>query len=125
MTDVSPFQRWKIEHAAPEPGTLLATRDEWELRAKTWPCNSLANPSPWHNFVLIAPATSLRKRKFFSAWNGERVARSKDMGVLAKHYPDKMAWVLDACRTANWQSGCGSPTTTSAARCGCGSAALP
>jgi hypothetical protein len=39
------------------------------------------------------------KRNWWLAWNGERLARNHDAGLLAKNEPDVYQWVIDTLAT--------------------------
>jgi hypothetical protein len=58
----------------------------------------------WHNFAVQPPAKINRKIKsvFYGAWNGERLAGSRDMGLLAEHHPDIYFDLEKRCPTIEW-----------------------
>jgi hypothetical protein len=80
-----------------EAGKLLAERDGWELRVKLRP-----STGGWHNFVLVAPESETRKRKYYGGWNGERLAQSYDMDILLEHVPSIYRWLVKTCGTVSW-----------------------
>jgi hypothetical protein len=53
----------------------------------------------WRNLKLTHPigfkdAGRYRKRNWWLAWNGERLACSRDTALLAQHQPSIYAWVV-------------------------------
>ena len=63
-------------------------RDGWELRAKA------GGGKGWSNFALVAPAGETQKRKYYGGWNGERLARNRDMDILSEHLPHIYEWLV-------------------------------
>ena len=47
----------------------------------------------WRNLKLVRTADSAVKRNWWLAWNGERLARSRDAGLLVQHNPEIEIWV--------------------------------
>jgi hypothetical protein len=86
MTNLHPLHQWAIDHIKPEPGPVVAKYRGWVLHAK-------GSKGGWHSFVLVAPATEQRKRKYWGGYNGDRLARSRDMGILFKYNPDVGDWL--------------------------------
>jgi len=46
---------------------------------------------PWYSYKLACPKRPggrTTKKSWWLGWNGERLARNRDAGLLAKHFPD-------------------------------------
>jgi hypothetical protein len=70
-----------------EAGLVLGSHEGWQLYERPYVAGS-----QWRNFALVSPKGS-RKRKFYGAHNGERLARSTDMGLLSGFYPNIYQWL--------------------------------
>jgi hypothetical protein len=51
----------------------------------------------WHSLKLVATGRR-RKRSWWLGFNGERLSRTTDAGLLAEHEPAILQWVLDELR---------------------------
>jgi hypothetical protein len=51
----------------------------------------------WRNLKLVRSGEA-PKNNWWLAWNGNRLARSRDAAVLAEHNPEIEAWVIEALR---------------------------
>jgi hypothetical protein len=49
----------------------------------------------WRNLKLERRPAHGGKNNWWLGWNGERLARRKDSGLLAEHHPPVFAWVVD------------------------------
>jgi hypothetical protein len=83
---------------------IVAERPGWALYDRQHPSNG------WRNFKLVAAtpkgkarARARRKRSWWLGFNGERLARNIDAGLLALHQPQIHRWVLDELRSFNPQ----------------------
>lgn len=47
----------------------------------------------WLSLKLVS-VTPRRKRNWWFGWNGERLSRSRDTGLLAEHHPQIYEWVV-------------------------------
>jgi hypothetical protein len=47
----------------------------------------------WRSLKLTCP-TRQKKRAWWLGWNGERLARNHDAGLLADHEPEIYRWVI-------------------------------
>jgi hypothetical protein len=81
-----------------EPVAMLGPQGDWTLWHRPSRCSG-----DWHSFVL-QPPTDLRKTKsvHYGGWNGERLARTYDMGVLANKNPDVYAQLETECPRLDW-----------------------
>lgn len=78
-------------------------RRRGETTVRTFPGFTLYRRSPlnesdWINYVLRAspPKKGARKRVWYLAHNGERMAEGPDIAILRAHYPDLCGPVLRA-----------------------------
>lgn len=74
----------------PETGPLLGTRDGWEIRERV---DSRPPWRGWRRFVVVSTRRGTRKSKFWGAWNGQYLARTRDMAILLERHPEVHAWV--------------------------------
>jgi hypothetical protein len=52
----------------------------------------------WHNFVLRRNDTRFRKYSYWGGFDGQRIAKNRDMQRLAKQCPDIYRWLERTCR---------------------------
>lgn len=55
----------------------------WHVTAKNEP-----NPKGWRTVKISADGVAERKANYWVSWNGERIARSREMGAMADHRPE-------------------------------------
>lgn len=68
----------------------IATKESWTLFKV--PDNSGAT---WTNLHLCRKGRRLPKKSWRFAWNGERLSRTRDLGLLAQHHEDVLEWVYE------------------------------
>lgn len=69
---------------------IAAIMGEWSLRTTS---GARGN---WRQFKLVATTTrSMPKRCYWLGWNGKRMAKSHDAGLLAQYQPTIYAWVVE------------------------------
>jgi hypothetical protein len=51
---------------------------------------------PWRVFVLVSPEGVDRKQRFYCGWNGERLSRGGDVGILHGRHPKVFEWLCEA-----------------------------
>ena len=86
---------------AKEPRLLIATRT-WKIGQQKFDFTLWERPwaayETWYALKLEArPAWSrrwLKKWNWWLAWNGERLGRNHDAGLLETHQPEIYAWVV-------------------------------
>jgi hypothetical protein len=69
---------------------LIASRGEWTLFDVV---NRSGNG--WRSLHLTRDGKKLQKRSWWLGWNGERLARNCDLGLLAEHHEDVLEWVYE------------------------------
>ena len=56
----------------------------------------------WRSFKLEKRVPGRRKwgtkRNWWIGWNGERLSRNRDVGIMAQYDPELMAWVVETLR---------------------------
>lgn len=54
----------------------------------------------WANLKLIlgCPKYAAKKRNWWLAWNGERLARNRDAATLLEHRPEIHEWVIETLK---------------------------
>lgn len=89
----TPPQTGKLVPPAPPAYELIADiGDGFEVWAVTRP------PARGWTCVRIWSRRPRRKRSHWTAWNGERLARSSDLGRLLQFHPDVVRAAVDALR---------------------------
>ncbi|WP_155255193.1 hypothetical protein [Bradyrhizobium elkanii] len=84
----------------PNTMKLIAERDDLQLFNRDF-----ADKGEWRSLRLIKGGRKSRrvpKRSFWLGWNGQRLARNHDTGVLAEHYPEIYDWVVAELEAAQW-----------------------
>jgi len=77
---------------------ILASANEWVL------FDTGKGANGWRSLKLkLRGRGKIPKRNWWIGFNGERFARNHDLGVLARHNPDVLAWVLAAVK--NFENG--------------------
>jgi hypothetical protein len=78
-------------------GTIDGDGGEWVL----W---QISENNDWLGLKLDAPYRAKKpgqkklKRSYWTGWNGERLARSRDTGILAEFDPDMLKALEALCR---------------------------
>lgn len=65
-------------------------------------CESSSRPECWHNFALECPAGVVEKSVYRGGWNGERLSKTHDMGLLQEHRLQVYQKLLETCELAEW-----------------------
>ena len=74
---------------------LIAQTSTWRL------CDRQVSRDGWTNFRLVSTTGGLPKRSWWLGWNGGRLARNRDAGLLEQHHPEIHAWVIHVLSAAN------------------------
>lgn len=79
---------------------IAETAPGWSLYHRAF-----ADKTPWRSLYLRRTGRrrdGVPKHSYWLSWNGERLARSRDAGILLEHNPDVFAWVGTTCSTHQW-----------------------
>lgn len=69
---------------------MIASKGEWVL------CEVVKqSDNGWKSLHLMRLRAKCRKRSWWFAWNGERLSRTRDLGLLAEHHEDVLGWVYE------------------------------
>jgi hypothetical protein len=68
------------------------------LKHQAWTLYHQSDKGDWHNFVVRHNDPHFRKFSYWGAWNGQRLARNKDLAKLQDKHPRIYTWLQATCR---------------------------
>ncbi len=73
---------------------LIGSHEEWRLYHRY-----TKTKNGWHSLYLARlqglGMPRLKKGRYWLGWNGDRLARNRDAGLLEEHHPDIAEWVRE------------------------------
>ena len=93
------FKRFESSHLDPS-----AVCDVIESPIGDWVIWYRMSRGNWHTFTLEAPRLYVQKSAFHGAWNGSRIAMSRDMQILLEYEPEMFSKLRSKLEMVDWEN---------------------